>query len=57
MSRPLTACLNLNLSDALSTAELEELVRRASTENKTIEKVLYEAAMRVSAEAKAEKAA
>ena len=40
----MTASLNLNLSDALNTDELRELVEFAETEHKPIERVLYEAA-------------
>jgi hypothetical protein len=40
----MTATLQLNLSDTLSADELRELTYIATSQNKTLEKVLYEAA-------------
>jgi hypothetical protein len=40
----MTATLQLNLSDTLSADELRELTFIATSQNKTLEKVLYEAA-------------
>ena len=40
----MTATLQLNLSDALTADELRELTFIATSENKTLEKVLFEAA-------------
>ena len=40
----MTATLQLNLSDTLSAEELRELAFIATSQNKTLEKVLYEAA-------------
>lgn len=40
----MTATLQLNLSNTLSADELRELTYIATSQNKTLEKVLYEAA-------------
>lgn len=40
----MTATLNLNLSDALTGDELRELTLIATTEGKSLERVLFEAA-------------
>lgn len=53
----MNATLQLNLADALSADELHALVAIAADEEKTIEKVLFEAAQERAAKRRAELAA
>lgn len=51
------ATLHLNLSDALSAAELRQLLAAAEAQGKSIERVLFEAAREFAAQRKEEKEA